>query len=110
MSKNISDKIKWNADGLVPVIAQDAKTRQVLMHAWMNREALAKTLETHQMVYFSRSRNALWRKGETSGHTQKLLKLWLDCDADTLLAEIEQTGVACHTGEMSCFFDPIALK
>jgi phosphoribosyl-AMP cyclohydrolase len=109
MSENLSKKIKWNADGLVPVIAQDATTHQVLMHAWMNKEALEKTLATKQMVYFSRSRSALWRKGETSGHTQALVKLWLDCDSDTLLAEINQTGVACHTGEISCFFEPVEL-
>lgn len=107
MSKALADDIKWNADGLVPVIAQDVRTKQVLMHAWMNREALEKTLATGDMTYFSRSRNSLWRKGETSGHTQKLVRLWIDCDNDTLLAEIEQTGVACHTGEMSCFFKPV---
>lgn len=106
---DIRKKIKWNAEGLVPVIAQETNTKQVLMHAWMNKEALERTLTTKDMVYFSRSRNQLWRKGETSGHTQRLIRLCLDCDGDTLLAEVEQKGVACHTGKKSCFFEPVEL-
>jgi phosphoribosyl-AMP cyclohydrolase len=96
--------IKFNKDGLVPVIAQCVNTGTVLMMAWMNEEAVKKTINTNNMYYFSRSRQKLWRKGETSGHFQKLLELRLDCDSDTMLALIEQTGSACHTGATSCFF------
>jgi phosphoribosyl-AMP cyclohydrolase len=94
----------FNVDGLVPVIAQDSKSGAVLMLAWMNREALERTLETGQVTYWSRSRGALWRKGETSGHTQRLIEAWLDCDGDALLLRVEQTGAACHTGSPVCFF------
>ena len=104
---DIVEKILFNAQGLVPVIAQREGTGEVLMLAWMNREALEKTLATGQMHYWSRSRNALWRKGETSGHTQALKSLTVDCDGDTLLAVIEQKGPACHTGADSCFFTPL---
>lgn len=100
-------RVTFNGAGLVPVIAQCHNTQQVLMMAWMNAEAIQKTLETQQVYYWSRSRNALWRKGETSGNTQKLLGLHIDCDGDTLLATIEQTGPACHTGERSCFFTKV---
>ena len=100
---NVSD-IKFNKDGLVPVIAQCVHSGTVLMMAWMNNLSVKKTIETMDMYYFSRSRNELWKKGETSGNFQRLHELRLDCDNDTLLALIEQTGVACHTGVRSCFF------
>ena len=96
--------IKFNKDGLVPVIAQCVHTGTVLMMAWMNEEAVKKTIDTNNMYYFSRSRQKLWQKGETSGHFQKLFELRLDCDNDTMLALIEQTGFACHTSAASCFF------
>lgn len=96
--------IKFNADGLVVAIAVDAYTNEVLMQAYMNQEALQKTLETGEAYYFSRSRQKLWRKGETSGHTQKVVEVRVDCDADSLLLRVIQTGVACHTGERSCFY------
>jgi phosphoribosyl-AMP cyclohydrolase len=96
--------VTFNKDGLVPAIAQDPATGTVLMLAWMNREALECTLDTGQVTYWSRSRGSLWRKGETSGHTQQLIEAWLDCDGDTLLLKVEQTGPACHTGAPSCFF------
>lgn len=96
--------VAFNAEGLVPAIAQDAKTGAVLMHAWMNRDTLKATLETGDVTYWSRSRGAVWRKGETSGHTQKLVEAWIDCDGDTLLLKVNQTGPACHTGSPSCFF------
>jgi phosphoribosyl-AMP cyclohydrolase len=99
--------VAFNEQGLVPVIAQDDATGQVLMLAWMNREALRLTLATGDVTYWSRSRQSLWRKGETSGHTQKLVSAALDCDGDTLLLRIRQTGPACHTGEKSCFFKEI---
>lgn len=99
--------IKFNEQGLVPAIAQDATSKEVLMLAWMNEEALNKTLETGDVWYFSRSRNELWRKGETSGHTQKLIKLEIDCDNDAILLTVEQTGVACHTGRKNCFFNEL---
>jgi len=99
------DQIKWTPDGLVPVIAQDAKSGRILMFAWMNREALAKTVELGEAVYWSRSRNKLWHKGERSGHVQKVREIRLDCDGDVLLLEIEQVGgIACHTGRESCFY------
>lgn len=99
------DEIKWTADGLVPVIAQDAATGEVLMFAWMNRESLALTVEEGRAVYWSRSRNRLWRKGEESGHVQKVSDIRLDCDKDVILLKVEQVGgIACHTGRRSCFF------
>jgi phosphoribosyl-AMP cyclohydrolase len=102
---NWLDEIRWDENGLVPVIAQDYKTGKVLMFAWMNREALMLTDDTKQAVYFSRSRNKLWRKGEESGHTQKVHEIRVDCDEDVILLKIEQTGgIACHTGRNSCFF------
>ena len=91
-------------DGLLPVIAQDAATGEVLMMAWMNAEAFAETLRTGQAVYFSRSRGTLWRKGEESGHTQGVRAVFVDCDADAILLKVEQVGVACHEGYRSCFF------
>lgn len=99
------DEIKWTADGLVPVIAQEAGTGQVLMFAWMNRESLAMTAEKGEAVYFSRSRNKLWHKGEESGHVQKVKSIRTDCDKDVVLITIEQVGdIACHTGRHSCFY------
>ena len=106
---NVSD-IKFNQDGLVPVIAQCIHSGSVLMMAWMNSHSLQKTINTKDMYYFSRSRNKLWKKGETSGHFQRLHELRLDCDGDTLLAVIEQTGAACHTGVKSCFFKSLNDK
>ena len=104
-SKWLND-VKWDEQGLVPAIAQDAKSGEVLMFAWMNREALEKTAETGQAVYWSRSRRKLWHKGEESGHTQKVLELRVDCDKDVVLMKIEQSGgIACHTGRRSCFFN-----
>ena len=100
------DAIAWNADGLAPAVAQDAATGEVLMLAWMNRESLARTLATGEAVYWSRSRAALWRKGETSGHLQKVVEIRLDCDADAVLLRVEQVGgIACHTGRRRCFFN-----
>ena len=101
--------IVFNGDGLVPVIAQDHGTGAVLMHAWMNREALTQTLETGEVTYWSRARQELWRKGATSGHTQRLVEAFIDCDGDTLLMKVEQTGPACHTGAPTCFFRKAAL-
>ena len=100
--------IRYNAEGLVPVVAQDATSGEVLMLAWMNEEAVRLTLATGQVTYWSRSRKALWRKGESSGHTQTLREFWVDCDGDTLLLKVQQTGPACHTGEKTCFFNKIA--
>jgi phosphoribosyl-AMP cyclohydrolase len=100
--------VAFNADGLVPAIAQDANTGAVLMLAWMNREALEKTLATGAVTYWSRSRKALWTKGETSGHTQRLVEAYIDCDGDTLLLKVDQTGPACHTGEAVCFYRKLA--
>jgi phosphoribosyl-AMP cyclohydrolase len=98
------DSVKWDRDGLVPAIAQERGSRDVLMVAWMNREALAKTAELGRAVYWSRSRARLWVKGEESGHTQQVHALRLDCDGDVVLLEVTQTGQACHTGRHSCFF------
>ncbi len=101
------DNIKFDEKGLVPVVVQDVKTNAVLMLAYMNEESIQKTLETGRMVYFSRSRSELWMKGETSGNIQMLRELKIDCDGDTLLALVSQTGVACHTGNYSCFFEQL---
>lgn len=98
------EQLQWNDAGLLPVIAQDARTGQVLMLAWMDHDALQETLRTRQVCYWSRSRKKLWRKGETSGHQQRLLSLQVDCDGDTLLIQVEQTGAACHTFKPHCFF------
>ena len=99
------DQVKWAADGLVAAIAQDAATGRVLTLAWMNREALARTAETGEAHYWSRSRRRLWRKGEESGHVQKVRELRLDCDGDAVLLQVEQMGgIACHTGRESCFY------
>ncbi len=102
---NYLDEIRWTEEGLVPVIAQQTGTGRVVMFAWMNRESLALTVEKGYAVYWSRSRNRLWRKGEESGHQQKVINIQLDCDEDVILLEIEQQGgIACHTGRESCFY------
>jgi phosphoribosyl-AMP cyclohydrolase len=98
------DELAFDERGLIPVIAQDAANGDVLMLAWANREALERTLAEGRMVYWSRSRQELWRKGDTSGHTQHVEELRVDCDADVVLARVHQEGPACHTGERSCFF------
>ncbi len=100
--------VSFNEDGLVPVIAQSAATGEVLMMAWMNRETLEQTLATGEITYWSRSRRQIWRKGETSGHTQRLVEAWIDCDGDTLLLKVDQTGPACHTGAPSCFYRKVS--
>jgi phosphoribosyl-AMP cyclohydrolase len=96
--------VAFNADGLVAAVAQDHKTGELLMLAWMNAESLRLTLETGDVTYWSRSRGELWRKGATSGHTQKLIEAYVDCDGDALLFKVEQIGAACHTGNRTCFF------
>jgi phosphoribosyl-AMP cyclohydrolase len=102
---NWLDEIRWDVNGLVPVIAQDYATGNILMFAWMNREALLLTDDTQYAVYWSRSRNKLWHKGEESGHVQKVHEIRVDCDEDVVLLKIEQIGgIACHTGRQSCFF------
>jgi phosphoribosyl-AMP cyclohydrolase len=98
------DKLNWNADGLIPAVVQDATTGQVLMVAWMNREALEQTRLTGEAHFWSRSRQELWRKGATSGNTQRVVEIRVDCDADTLLLKVDPAGPACHTGAVSCFY------
>ncbi len=101
----IIDAVKWNADGLVPAIAQDFSSQEVLMLAYMNRESLLLTIESGHAHYFSRSRQSLWKKGESSGHVQRVREMRLDCDGDTILIKVDQTdGIACHTGRRRCFF------
>jgi phosphoribosyl-AMP cyclohydrolase len=97
-------RVKFDERGLVVAVAQDARDGRVLMVAWMTREALARTLETRDVTYWSRARSELWRKGETSGNTQRLIEAWIDCDGDTVLLKVDQTGPACHTGAPTCFF------
>ncbi|MBV8912053.1 MAG: phosphoribosyl-AMP cyclohydrolase [Acetobacteraceae bacterium] len=104
MTASPLDEIRFDASGLVPAIAQQHNTGEVLMLAWMNREAVVETLATGRVCYWSRSRAALWRKGETSGQTQRLIELRIDCDGDALLLLVDQHGVACHTGRRTCFF------
>lgn len=107
-NKKWLNEIKWDEQGLVPAIAQDASTGKVLMFAFMNREALEKTAQLGEAVYWSRSRRKLWHKGEESGHTQKVLEIRTDCDNDVVLLRIEQTGgIACHTGRQSCFYNKL---
>ena len=102
---NWLDEVRWDKDGLVPAIAQDHKTGRILMMAWMNRESLQLTVQEQRAIYFSRSRQALWRKGESSGHVQVLHELQLDCDEDVIILKVEQLGgIACHTGRHSCFY------
>lgn len=104
-TSTLAEQIKWNEQGLVPAIAQDWQTGEILMLAWMNAEALALSVSEGRAIYWSRSRQALWRKGEESGHVQKLKELRIDCDADTVLMKVEQVGgIACHTGRRSCFY------
>ncbi|MCG5517039.1 MULTISPECIES: phosphoribosyl-AMP cyclohydrolase [unclassified Ectothiorhodospira] len=106
MTQNPLDIIRWNDQGLIPVIAQEKGTGQILMMAWMNRQALAQTLEKREAIYWSRSRGRLWHKGESSGHVQVVHDLRLDCDYDALLLTVEQKGgIACHTGRHHCFFN-----
>ena len=105
VSQKWLDQINWDEHGLVPVIAQEAGSKDVLMFAWMNRAALAETAQTGVAVYWSRSRNRLWRKGEESGNTQKVLEIRIDCDEDVVLLTVEQAGgIACHTGRHTCFY------
>jgi len=99
------DRVRWNQDGLVPAVAQDVVTQRVLTLAWMNREALAKTVKTREAHYWSRSRAKLWKKGERSGHTQRVREVRMDCDSDAILLLVEQVGgIACHTGRERCFY------
>lgn len=105
----LDSKLEWkefklNSDGMIPVIVQDDTTNEVLMLAYMNEEAFQKTLEIGLMTYWSRSRNELWTKGLTSGHVQHVKSLYIDCDKDTILARVDQTGAACHTGNRTCFY------
>ena len=102
--EKVLQELNFDANGLIPVIAQDFDTKEVLMFAWMNQEALRETVSTGRMCYWSRSRESLWRKGESSGHAQSLKELRTDCDGDVLLALIDQTGAACHTHRRSCFY------
>ena len=105
IAENYPDELKWDADGLIPAIAQDYESKKVLMVAWMNPESLSLSLQEQRAIYWSRSRKKLWRKGEESGNIQKLHNIYLDCDGDVLLLEVEQMGgIACHTGRESCFF------
>ena len=105
MNESWLEEVRWNADGLVPVIAQDADDGKLLMFAWMNRESLAASVEKGEAVYWSRSRQRLWHKGESSGHVQKIVDMRLDCDNDAILLKVEQQGgIACHTGRESCFY------
>ena len=105
MSAQYLDDVRWNADGLVAAIAQDATSHAVLTLAWMNRDALARTQETREAHYFSRSRNRLWHKGESSGHVQRVREIRLDCDGDAIVLVVEQVGgIACHTGHARCFY------
>ncbi|RCW48128.1 bifunctional phosphoribosyl-AMP cyclohydrolase/phosphoribosyl-ATP diphosphatase HisIE [Paenibacillus prosopidis] len=103
-------KIKWDDAGLVPAVVQDVQSKEVLMMAYMNRESLQLSVETGVTWYWSRSRNELWNKGATSGHTQRIVSMAYDCDGDTLVVKVEQKGPACHTGRYSCFFNPIELS
>ena len=97
-------RLRWTADGLIPAVVQDARSEQVLMVAWMNADALRRTVQTGQTHFWSRSRDELWHKGATSGHTQRVTGIWVDCDADVLLVRVDPAGPACHTGAVSCFF------
>jgi phosphoribosyl-AMP cyclohydrolase len=106
MSEQWMDAVAWNPEGLVPAVAQDAASGEVLMVAWMNRESLAQTARTREATYWSRSRARLWKKGETSGHLQRVVEIRLDCDADTVLLRVQSVaGIACHTGRRRCFFN-----
>ena len=102
--KKVLDELVFNQQGLIPVITQDAKSRSILMLAWMNQTSLERTLNTGYMTYWSRSRHCLWKKGETSGHTQALISMSFDCDGDAILCQVNQQGAACHTGRRGCFY------
>ena len=105
---NALDKIQFNEKGLVPVITQDFVTSEVLMMAWMNKEALSLSIKTQKVVYFSRSRQKLWFKGEESGHTQQIIEIYTDCDQDVIMLKVNQKGgIACHTGRANCFFNKL---
>ena len=105
---NAVDKIQFNEKGLVPVITQDFVTSEILMMAWMNKEALSLSIKTQKAVYFSRSRQKLWFKGEESGHTQQIIEIYTDCDQDTIMLKVNQKGgIACHTGRANCFFNKL---
>lgn len=104
---DVLSQLSFNDDGLIPAIAQQFDTGEILMMAWMNRDAVAETLKTGRVCYFSRSRQSLWRKGESSGQEQQLKEFRWDCDADTILVSVDQTGVACHTGRRNCFFNAV---
>ena len=108
MNESFLEKLRFNADGLIPAILQERKTGRILMMAWMNRDSLLKTIETKRTWFWSRSRQKYWMKGESSGHVQRVEKVSFDCDGDTLLIEIEQVGAACHEGYKSCFFRDIS--
>ncbi len=107
MTASVLDQVAFDASGLIAAVAQQHDTGEVLMLAWMNRAALAETIETGRVCYWSRSRSRLWRKGESSGQVQRLVELRLDCDRDAVLLLVDQTGVACHTGRRSCFYDAL---
>ena len=104
LREDVAARVRVNADGLVPAVVQDVSSGQVLMLAWMDEEALARTLTSRRATYWSRSRQVYWVKGETSGNVQRVVSVHLDCDGDTVLLRVEQTGVACHTGNPTCFF------
>jgi phosphoribosyl-AMP cyclohydrolase len=111
MTRDWIESVAWNADGLVPAVAQDAASGEVLMLAWMSRESLERTVDTGEAVYWSRSRKSLWKKGETSGHVQRVLEVRIDCDADAVLLRVQSVGnVACHTGRRRCFFNKLEGK
>lgn len=110
MQENLFEIIKFNEAGLVPTIVQDSQNGQILMMAWMNKEALELTLKTNFAHYFSRSRNKLWKKGETSNQTQEVQEILIDCDGDCLILKVKQQGVACHTGTKSCFFRSVVAN
>lgn len=107
--EDLLKKLKFDSRGLITAVAQDAETGQILMVAWMNAEAVTATVTEKRGVYYSRSRNALWRKGDTSGHIQELVAFYYDCDADTILITVRQTGAACHTGAKTCFFTRVEV-
>lgn len=107
---NFIDKIKYNSQGLVPAIVQDYKNNEVLMLAYMNQESIKKTIETKTTWFYSRGRQTLWNKGETSGNIQKVMDMYYDCDGDSILVKVEQVGYACHTGEYSCFFNELLIN
>ncbi len=106
----VIERLPFNESGLIPVITQDASSKDVLMFAWMNKESLELTLSTRRMTYWSRSRNQLWAKGETSGHTQRLISMSFDCDGDAILCLVEQSGAACHTGRPDCFYLQVDIE